>query len=166
MKKIEGLTERGYKVTGVEHDRTLDGKYVYIQNDEDIYICLGSSVVEVEEDVQEITQSNKGYSAKVEFETNKEDKYTDSRNLDIIVTVKGNNQEQTKSIFYEIQSIMEDELQLYKIEFAGCPNNEEFNGKYEYSDIANIEYEHGSMKEIKDDIKEAFKTAKKQLGIR
>lgn len=162
MKKIQGLTERGYKVIGTEYDRSPNGQYIWIQNEEDIYVCLTSTVEEVK-----TTQSNKGYSAKIEFEANKEDKYTEVRNLDIIVKVKGNNQEQTKGVFQEIQSIMEDELILHRVEFAGCPNQEELDeNKFEYNDTANIEYEHGSMKEIKDDIKEAFKTAKKQLGLR
>lgn len=121
-------------------------------------------------------KSNKGYSAKIEITANKVDQYLkntcvchydDKRNLDVMVTVTGKDQNKVDTILDDIRIIMEDELQIHSFQFSYCPANEELiNGKFESIDSANIEYEHGSMKEIKDDIKEAFKTAKKQLGLK
>lgn len=170
MKKIQGLTERGYKVIGTEYDRSPNGQYIWIQNDYDIYVCLASTVEEVEIQEVKTIQSNKGYSAKIEIFTNNEtDRFqtTDNdRSLEIWVTVKGKEQNKVDEILDSIRDIMENELQIDGFKFDYCPNSDEINGKFESNDGMTIEYKHGDMKEIKDDIKEAFKTAKKQLGIR
>jgi hypothetical protein len=122
------------------------------------------------EDVQETTPLNKGYSAKIEFIANNDSnrfQTTDNeRTLEVWVTVKGKELEKVDNILTDIRDIMENELQIDGFKFDYCPNTDEINGKFESNDGMTIEYNYGDMADIKKDIKEAFKTAKKQLGIR
>lgn len=94
-------------------------------------------------------------SASLEF-----DSYTsedaEKRTLTAYINVKS---EQAEEVFTALASIMEAELGEY---FMGCPLEE--TGLY--SDGITVDYEHGSMTSIKEDIKHVFKMAKKQLGIR
>ena len=93
-------------------------------------------------------------SASIEF-----DSYTNddsNRTLTAYVTVKS---EQAEYVFQALASIMEAELGE---PFMGCPVEE----TGEYCDGITVEYEHGSMTSLKEEIKAVFKSAKKQLGIR
>lgn len=49
MSKIQATTKQGYKVIGEEYDRSPDGKYIWIENETDIYVCLASTVEEIKE---------------------------------------------------------------------------------------------------------------------
>ena len=62
---------------------------------------------------------------------------------------------------YAVVEIMEKELGE---SFCRCPW--EHDGKYTICDVLSLPYEHGFMKEIKDNAKYAFKLAKQQLGIK
>ena len=93
-------------------------------------------------------------SASLEF-----DSYTfeeSDRTLTAYVNVKS---EEAEAVFNALASIMEAELGE---SFMGCPVEE--NGYY--SDGITVEYVHGSMTSIKEDIKHVFKMAKASLGIR
>ena len=94
-------------------------------------------------------------SASIEF-----DSYTsedaEKRTLTAYVTVKS---EQAEEVFMALASIMEAELGE---SFMWCPLEEDGV----YTDGITVDYEHGSMTSIKEDIKHVFKMAKKQLGIR
>lgn len=93
-------------------------------------------------------------SASLEF-----DSYTfeeSDRTLTAYVNVKS---EEAEVVFNALASIMEAELGE---SFMGCPVEE--NGYY--SDGITVEYVHGSMTSIKEDIKHVFKMAKASLGIR
>ena len=93
-------------------------------------------------------------SASLEF-----DSYTfeeSDRTLTAYVTVKS---EQAEDVFTALASIMEAELGEA---FMGCPVEE----AGEYVDGITVPYIHGTMSATKEDIKNVFKAAKKQLGIR
>lgn len=93
-------------------------------------------------------------SAKIEF-----DSYTSEdsgRTLTAYVTVKS---EQAEQVFDKLAGIMQSRLGET---FMCCPIEE--NGTY--TDGITVEYSHGSMTTVKEDIKYIFKQAKKELCIR
>lgn len=139
-KFTNGLTTK----VGVIYDVTSAGDKVWIETDEDMYVVSMENVEVV---------SVKA-SASLEF-----DSYTceeHGRSLTAYVNVKS---EQAEEVFMALASVMKAELGEH---FMGCPVDE---AGY-YSDGITVEYEHGLMTSIKEDIKHVFKMAKKQLGIR
>ena len=101
-------------------------------------------------------------SAKIEFGTfTFEDggRFDGNRVMDVVITVKGADSE---LVFDRIACEMERELDDYGVEFAHCPDC----GEGYYTDSFTIAYSHGEMTQIKNEVKQVFKSIKSTLGIR
>lgn len=106
----------------------------------------------------------------VSFNTTKyesEDKYSRElinsnyfRTLDFNLTITSEDEDTAYYIFTKISSYMEAELKEYGFEFARCTGYGEVEAN-QFVDTASINFEHGSMAEIKKAVMTAYKEAKK-----
>lgn len=71
--------------------------------------------------------------------------------------------EELEEIMCDITTYMENELD---IEFIRCPSQDEHKGVKSYTDSFDIEYRHGDMKQLKKEVMQVWKQAKKHFGIR
>lgn len=159
--KVKGIYNN--VITGTIYDMT--STTVWIENEEDIFKTSIESVQEIKEEVKNEVRLNKVASAKLEFSSVLKDEYSNvhRRFFTAYITVTSKNEDDNskiESIFDELVDKVVANCN-YDIQVDGCPTIE-YNS---YCDGITLEYEHGSMTDIKKDIREAFKQSKKEMGL-
>ena len=134
---------------GTIYDITADGKKVWIETKEDMFVVLMENVELIKETPKE--------KVKMSFAKNESrDAITDElESRSLVVYVESTNED----LLIEFCSRMSEELGE---EFAQCPYVE--NGLF--GDAMYLPFEYGNMSALKDDIKYVFKKIKKEFGIR
>jgi hypothetical protein len=90
----------------------------------------------------------------------------EKRYLDCTITLtnKSGSMEELEDLFNKVVDFMENADS--DIKFLRCPAQLEEQNRICYSDSFLIEYEHGSMKDIKEYIADTWKEAKKKFNIK
>ena len=89
----------------------------------------------------------------------------EDRALVFQATLKSKNAtiKELETLFDSLMDYMSEELD---INIWNCPNVEEFENEIIYSDGFGLDYQHGDMKSIKNDIMDTWKAAKKNFNIK
>lgn len=125
---------------------TFTGKKAIVENTDltiDKYTVSAKCSMYQSEDSYERTLFNSDYSRSLQFE----------------LTITSENEDTQNYIFDKIANYMQSEIKECNFQFAGCPTIE----SGQYWDCASIDFEHGSMTEIKKAIMATYKEAKKSL---
>ena len=89
----------------------------------------------------------------------------EGRYLAVDVEVKASTEAEVEEAFELLADKLKAEASV-DVDFALCPTISEENGTWIYQDCFCLEYEHGSMTEIKKDLRADFKAVKKVLGFK
>lgn len=87
------------------------------------------------------------------------------RYMTVDVEVKASTEAEVEEAFDLLAEKLEAEASV-DVDFAQCPTITEENGTWVYQDCFCLEYEHGSMTEMKKDLRVDFKTVKRELGFK
>lgn len=143
-----------FTIEGKVFDFNAELTHIWIETSEDIY-CVEAENVEIFEAKEE---KKAKISGKMEMEKFVGEDY---RTLTFYPSIKSNdlNEQELWNVFENIIEAMENELD---VQFSRCP--EEYAGFC--GDSFDIEYSHKDMAKTKKDVMTAWKTVKKELGIR
>lgn len=109
-------------------------------------------------------KENSNVSVKVDMSKYQHDNYSKDRELTVTVTVTAKSDLEAEKAFNKLADHLGDTSDT-EIVWSTCPTIEEEKGKFTYTEIFSVQYEHGFMAGIKKDLRNCFKISKKALGF-